>query len=68
MGLFGSIFKKEKKYKGYFEVSISKILPLNKSAVKVEFNIPEKLRSKFNFIAGQFINILVEINGKEERR
>ena len=68
MGLFGSIFKKEKKYKGYFEVSISKILPLNKSAVKIEFNIPEKLQSKFNFIAGQFINILVEINGKEERR
>ena len=68
MGLFGSIFKKEKKHKGYFELSILKIVRLNESSVKIEFDIPEHLESKFNFIAGQFINILVEINGKEERR
>lgn len=68
MGLFGNIFKKEKKHKGYFELSILKIVRLNESSVKIEFDIPEHLESKFNFIAGQFINILVEINGKEERR
>ena len=68
MGLFGSIFKKEKKHKGYFELSISKIIRLNEASVKIEFDIPEALESKFKFIAGQFINVLIEINGKQERR
>ena len=68
MGLFGSIFNKEKTHKGYFELSIAKVIRLNDSSVKIEFNIPEGLQSKFSFIAGQFINVLIQINGKEERR
>ena len=68
MGLFGSIFNKEKTHKGYFELSIAKVIRLNDSSVKIEFNIPEALQSKFSFIAGQFINVLIQINGKEERR
>mgnify|MGYP001225240983 CR=1 FL=1 len=37
-------------------------------AVKVAFDIPEKLSEKFNYAPGQYINILAEIGGKEERR
>ena len=61
MGLFGSIFNKEKTHKGYFELSIAKVIRLNDSSVKIEFNIPEGLQSKFSFIAGQFINVLIQI-------
>lgn len=67
MGLLGNIFKKEK-YKGYFEIQIAAIERLNESAVKVEFLIPDKLSSNFKFIPGQYINMLKEIDGKEERR
>jgi ring-1,2-phenylacetyl-CoA epoxidase subunit PaaE len=67
MGLLGNIFKKEK-YKGYFEIQISAIERLNETAVKVEFLIPDKLSSNFKFIPGQYINMLKEIDGKEERR
>ena len=68
MGLFGSIFNKEKTHKGYFELAISQVIRLNGSSVKIEFDIPKALQSKFNFTAGQFINVLIQINGKEERR
>ena len=68
MGLFGSIFNKEKTHKGYFELAILQVIRLNESSVKIEFDIPKALQSKFNFTAGQFINVLIQINGKEERR
>lgn len=68
MGLLGGIFKKGTKHKGYFEIEISKIEKLNSTSVKAVFNIPEKLKSKFKFDPGQYINILVEINGEEQRR
>ncbi|MDG2504611.1 MAG: 2Fe-2S iron-sulfur cluster-binding protein [Crocinitomicaceae bacterium] len=67
MGLLGNIFKKEK-HKGYYEIQIAAINKLNDAAVKVEFEIPEKLKSDFKFIPGQYINMLKSINGKEERR
>lgn len=68
MGLLGGIFKKDKKHKGYFEIEISKIEKLNATSVKAVFNIPEKLKSKFKFEPGQYLNILVEIKGEEQRR
>ena len=67
MGLLGGLFKKAKR-KGYFEIEISSISRLTNNAVKVAFDIPEKLSEKFNYAPGQYINILAEIGGKEERR
>lgn len=67
MGLLGGLFKKTKR-KGYFEIEISSISRLTKNAVKVSFDIPDKLAEKFHYIPGQYINILAEIEGKEERR
>lgn len=67
MGLLGGLLKKTK-HKGYFEIEISSISRLTKNAVKVSFDIPEKLTQKFNYVPGQYINILTEIEGKDERR
>ena len=50
MGLLGGLFKKAK-HKGYFEIEISSISRLTKNAVKVSFDIPDKLREKFNELA-----------------
>jgi len=65
-GLFGK--KKSSKQKGYYSLSVSRIEKLNSKAVTVEFSIPEKLRSKFSFQAGQYLNIIVHIDQKEYRR
>ena len=67
MGLLGGLFKKEK-HKGYFEIKISSITRLNNAAVKVNFDVPDKLSAKFSYTPGQYINILKEIKGKEQRR
>jgi ring-1,2-phenylacetyl-CoA epoxidase subunit PaaE len=36
--------------------------------VKVTLEVPSDLKSTFQFIAGQYINFVIEVNGKEERR
>jgi ring-1,2-phenylacetyl-CoA epoxidase subunit PaaE len=72
MGLF-SFIKKEKATenkgpKGFFEVDVKDVKHLTVDTVQVEFVIPDSLASSFQFIPGQYLNIAVTINGKEERR
>jgi len=70
MGLFNKLFKKEnnKKHKGFYYLTINKIEKVTSDTVKVILDVPVDLKSTFNFIPGQYINFLIEINGKEERR
>ena len=70
MGLFNKIFKKEskKQHKGFYSLTINKIEKVTSDTVKVILDVPADLKSTFNFIPGQYINFLIEINGKEERR
>jgi ring-1,2-phenylacetyl-CoA epoxidase subunit PaaE len=69
MGIFNLFGKKEKQaLKGYFSLQISNIEKLNSKAVRVEFDIPSSLESKFKFEPGQYINIVLNIDGKEQRR
>jgi ring-1,2-phenylacetyl-CoA epoxidase subunit PaaE len=70
MGLFNKIFKKEskKQHKGFYSLTINKIEKVTSDSVKVILDVPADLKSTFNFIPGQYINFLIEINGKEERR
>jgi ring-1,2-phenylacetyl-CoA epoxidase subunit PaaE len=74
MGIFGNIFKikenKSKKHnpKGFFELPVKAIEKLSGDSVKVIFEVPSDLKVKFSFIPGQYINLLVDINGNEERR
>ncbi|MBI1838300.1 MAG: 2Fe-2S iron-sulfur cluster binding domain-containing protein [Flavobacteriia bacterium] len=71
MGLFDKLFKKEstkKQHKGFYELTISKIEKVTTDTVKVTLNLPTELKQHFNFVPGQYINFIIESNGKEERR
>ncbi len=70
MGIFDLFKKKEfkpKGSKGFHEVSIS-ITRLTKESVQVTFEIPSELKNMFEFIPGQYVNVEVFINGKNQRR
>lgn len=70
MGFFDIFKKKEfkpKGSKGFHEVSIQ-ITRLTNESVKVTFDIPSELKSTFDFIAGQYINVEVFLKGKNQRR
>jgi len=70
MGFFDIFKKKEfkpKVSKGFYEVSFQ-ITRLTKESVKVTFDIQNDLKSTFDFIAGQYINVEVFLNGKNQRR
>ena len=49
-------------------VTIQEIKPETANAVSVVFNIPENLKSDFNFTAGQYITLQTKINNQEVRR
>ena len=49
-------------------VSIKEIKQETAFAVSVVFDIPENLKSDFNFTAGQYITLQQEINGEQVRR
>ncbi len=68
MGLF-SIFKKDKKqHRGFHGLQVKSIDRLNKNSVKIVFDVPAALAQNFAFSPGQYITLLIDINGKEERR
>ena len=49
-------------------VTIQEIKTETANAVSVVFNIPENLKSDFNFTAGQYITLQTKINNQEIRR
>ena len=70
MGLF-DLFKSNKTAqlpKGAHELSVSKVSQLTTEAVQISFEIPETLQKNFQYQAGQYLTLQVEINGKPERR
>ena len=69
MGIFNLFGKKEKQaLKGYFSLQISNVEKLNSQAVRVEFEVPSALESKFKFEPGQYVNLVLHIEGIEQRR
>lgn len=72
MGFFG-LFKKDSNTKtstkkGFHEIPVAAVEKLTADTVKVILDVPENLRSEFQFIPGQYVNIALDLNGKEERR
>lgn len=69
MGLFG-IFKsnKTKSHKGFHFLKVNSVVPLTKDTIKITFDVPDDLRSAYRFKAGQYVDLIAEINEKEERR
>jgi ring-1,2-phenylacetyl-CoA epoxidase subunit PaaE len=71
MALFGKLFKKDssrKTHKGFHWLTIQKVEKLTADCVKVVLEVPSQLSNEFSFVAGQYINFVVEVAGKEERR
>lgn len=71
MAFFGK-FKKDKDVKtvkkGFYEIEVSSIEKLTSDTVKVTLNIPDELKQEFMFIPGQYLNLAITLNGKEEHR
>ncbi len=68
MGLF-SIFKKDKtQHRGFHVLTVKSIERLTSNSSKISFDIPSAVEASFNFIPGQYINLLINHGGKEERR
>lgn len=72
MALFGLFKKKDQdevtQKKGYHLLTVSSVEKLTADTVKVTLDIPTNLTSEFQFIPGQYVNLAIDINGKEERR
>ena len=52
----------------FYKLQIKEIKRETPSAVSVVFNIPNELQSAYQFIAGQYINLKLTLDGKEIRR
>lgn len=52
----------------FHQLTVKEVKHITSNAVTISFEIPENLKSEFQFIAGQYITIKKEIEGKELRR
>jgi ring-1,2-phenylacetyl-CoA epoxidase subunit PaaE len=69
MALFG-LFKKTEKpaHKGFHNLTISRIDRLTQDTVQVVFDVPSEIKKEFSFKAGQYLDVIIPLNGTEERR
>ena len=70
MGLFDR-FKSNKAAhlpKGAHELNVKNVTQLTSESVQISFDIPEELKKSFQYQAGQYLTLQVEIDGKQERR
>lgn len=76
MSLLRSIFggKKEEKKKGSgkakssADLVVKEIVRLTDDSVKVVFEVPAELKENFSFIPGQYLNLTIPFDGKNEVR
>lgn len=71
MGFLGKLFggeKKKKKKDDFARLKIDSIDRLTKDAVKITFDVPDENKLDFSFLPGQYVNLNVELDGKEYRR
>lgn len=66
--LFGGKSSEKSVKKGMCMLEIEDIVRLTSDTVKVVFDIPEEVKQNFQFIPGQYVTLILTINGKEERR
>lgn len=52
----------------FYKLQIKEVKRETPSAVSVVFNVPSELQSAYQFIAGQYINLKLTLDGKEIRR
>ncbi len=52
----------------YYSLKIAELKKETEKAVSIKFDVPKELKSKFNFIAGQYITLKTVINNENIRR
>lgn len=52
----------------FHKLSIAEVIPETDSCVSILFDIPEDLKSEFDFTAGQYLTIKADIQGEDVRR
>ncbi|WP_112112911.1 2Fe-2S iron-sulfur cluster-binding protein [Flavobacterium aciduliphilum] len=52
----------------FYKLSIKEVTRETPNAVSVSFNIPNELQAAYSFVAGQYINLKLTLDGKEIRR
>ena len=52
----------------FYKLSIKEIIKETADAVSILFNVPDELKSYYQFVAGQYVNLKVTLDGQEIRR
>jgi ring-1,2-phenylacetyl-CoA epoxidase subunit PaaE len=52
----------------FYKLNIKEVRRETKDAVSVLFNVPDELKSKYQFVAGQYINLKLKLDNDEIRR
>lgn len=59
---------KSKKEQSSAVLKIKQIDRLTADAVKVVFEVPESLKTSYTYVPGQYLNLIMDIDGKKENR
>ena len=62
------IFAKKKSMSSFYKLNIKEVKRETKDAVSILFNVPTELQSNYKFVAGQYINLKLTLDGEEIRR
>lgn len=62
------IFAKNKSMSSFYKLNIKEVKRETKDAVSILFNVPKELQSNYKFVAGQYINLKLTLDGEEIRR
>ena len=52
----------------FYKLSIQQIIKETSTAISILFNIPDNLKDKFQFVAGQYVTLKTMLNNEEIRR
>lgn len=52
----------------FYKLQIKEVRPETPHAVSIAFNVPEELKPAYQFLAGQYLNLKLTLDGKEIRR
>jgi ring-1,2-phenylacetyl-CoA epoxidase subunit PaaE len=62
------IFAKNKSMSSFYKLNIKEVKRETKDAVSILFNVPTELQSNYKFVAGQYLNLKLTLDGEEIRR
>ena len=52
----------------FYKLNISEIKRETSEAVSIVFNVPNELKDNYKFVAGQYLNLKLTLDGQEIRR